>query len=97
MILPNDVVLFREQYIAEKILNINERGNYATPHSLTDTDRSLQDDEVFERARLVNCGFFLQIILRDYIGAVLHLVQDGQQWRLNPLEVRLKSHSIYPC
>lgn len=23
-----------------------------------------QDDEIFERTRLVNCGFFMQIILR---------------------------------
>ena len=54
----------------------------------------MQDDEIFERARLVNCGFFMQIILRDYIGAVLHLVQDGQKWRLNPLEVSLSySHT----
>jgi hypothetical protein len=35
----------------------------------------------------------MQIILRDYIGAVLHLVQDGQQWRLNPLEVSPVLHT----
>jgi linoleate 10R-lipoxygenase len=49
--------------------------------------RFAQDDELFERARLVNCGFFMQAILRDYVGAILALVQDNVHWRLNPLEV----------
>jgi linoleate 10R-lipoxygenase len=76
------------QYIAEKILNINERGTYSTSLSVQKTTRDAQDDEIFERARLVNCGFFTQIVLRDYIGAILALVQDGLRWRLSPLEVR---------
>jgi len=46
-----------------------------------------QDDEIFHRSRLVNCGLFMQIILGDYVGAILGLVRDGLTWRLNPLEV----------
>lgn len=29
----------------------------------------------------------MQIILGDYVGAILGLVRDGLSWRLNPLEV----------
>ena len=48
-----------------------------------------QDDEIFERTRLVNCGFFMQVILGDYVGAILGLVRDGLDWRLDPLAVSI--------
>lgn len=48
-----------------------------------------QDDELFNRSRLVNCGWFTQIILGDYVGAILGLSRDGSCWRLDPLEVSL--------
>lgn len=46
-----------------------------------------QDDEIFNRARLVNTAFFMQVILRDYVGVILGMVRDGSTWRLDPLEV----------
>lgn len=47
-----------------------------------------QEDELFQRARLVNCGFFMKVILGDYVGVILGLVRDGSTWRLDPLSVR---------
>ena len=47
-----------------------------------------QDNEIFNRARLINCGWFMQIILCDYVGAILGLQRDGFDWRLDPLAVR---------
>jgi linoleate 10R-lipoxygenase len=39
----------------------------------------------------------MQIILRDYVGAILGLTRDGLSWRLNPLEtMRDESHSFSP-
>jgi hypothetical protein len=35
----------------------------------------------------VNCGFFVQTVLGDYVGAILGLVRDGISWRLNLVEV----------
>ena len=54
---------------------------------MDETTRMKQDDEIFERTRLVNCGFFMQVILGDYVGAILGLVRDGLDWRLDPLAV----------
>ena len=79
------------QYVAQKILDINEWGTYKNPVP-TDKEKCLtQDDEIFHRARLVNSALFIQIILGDYVGAILGLVRDGLPWRLNPLEVSSKS------
>lgn len=83
-------------YIAEKILAINEHETYA--QTFTDeASRIAQDDEIFARTRLVNCGYFMQIILGDYVGAILGLVRDGHSWRLDPLkEIRRSDHTFSP-
>ncbi|ESK85272.1 heme peroxidase [Moniliophthora roreri MCA 2997] len=84
-------------YIADKILNINERRAYKDPEQLSEQERATQDDEIFQRARLVNSGYFVQIILGDYVGTILGLARDGRDWRLNPLmEMRQLDHEIAP-
>lgn len=72
------------QFIAERLLAINENGNFTNPPP---SDPEKQEDELFQRARLVNCGFFMKLILGDYVGAILGLVRDGNTWRLDPLAV----------
>jgi hypothetical protein len=73
--------------VAQKIYDINERGKYHNPTGLSDAARKAQDDEIFHRSRLVNCGLFMRIILGDYIDAIPVLVQDYLEWRLDPLKV----------
>ena len=76
-------------YIAERMLRLNENGNLVPLDKIHSAEeRRAQDDELFERARLVNCGFFMQIILQDYVGAILGLARDAKTWRLPVLEVR---------
>lgn len=79
------------KYVAEKILCINENGNFKNPPP---ADSHAQDEEIFQRARLVNTGLFMQVILRDYVGAILGLARDGSSWRLDPLMVNQK-HDLY--
>jgi len=74
--------------VAEKILCINENGNFENPPPpINSRARETQDEEIFQRARLVNTGIFMQVILRDYVGAILGLARDGSSWRLDPLMV----------
>ena len=81
-----DTLLF-EQYIAKTILKINEKRSFKQPENLTAEQRVAQDEEIFQRSRLVNCAFFMQIILGDYVGAILGLSRDGYSWRLPVREV----------
>jgi len=84
-------------YIAQRILDINENGNFVYPLPTDESQKQKQDDELFHRARLVNCGFFMHIILGDYVGAILGLVRDGSSWRLDPLmTMRDLDHSFVP-
>ncbi|KAG2127995.1 heme peroxidase [Suillus clintonianus] len=90
-------VLFsrHHNYIASKILGLNERGTYVHPQALQEEQRIAQCDEIFHRARLVNTAFFMQIILTDYVGGILGLVRDGLTWRLNPLQgFREETHDV---
>lgn len=78
--------------MAEKILSINENGNLKNPPPVDPPARVAQDEEIFQRARLVNTGFFVQVILRDYVGAILGLARDGSPWRLDPLMVNREDY-----
>ncbi|KZO96936.1 heme peroxidase [Calocera viscosa TUFC12733] len=83
-------------YTCDKLLQINERGTWKDPSLLKDdAARRQQDDEIFNTARLINCGFLMNIILTDYLSAILGLVREGSQWILDPLDfVRKNDHSI---
>ncbi|KAF9472120.1 heme peroxidase [Pholiota conissans] len=87
-------------FIAQRILDINENQTYKKTFEATeegDRQRNAQDDEIFNRTRLVNCGYFMNIILGDYVGAILGLVRDQSDWRLDPLQpIREASHNFTP-
>ncbi|KAJ7621147.1 heme peroxidase [Roridomyces roridus] len=91
------IILSRNHnFTAQKILEINEGGTYKSKFD-SEAEKIIQDDEIFNRARLVNCGYFMQIILGDYVGAILRLVEDGYTWRLDPLsQSREVSHELTP-
>lgn len=83
----------RLQYIADKLLEINERGFYVDPNSIpaSDPNRSTkllaQEEDIFQTARLINCAWFGSAIFSDYFSAILGLVRDGNSWSLNPFGV----------
>ncbi|KAJ6591567.1 linoleate diol synthase [Mycena vulgaris] len=79
-------------YIAQKLFEINERGTYKDPNTLSGEKLLAQDEELFQTARLVNCGWFGS----DYFSSILGLVRDGSSWSLNPFgEIRAPDHSVF--
>ena len=52
-----------------------------------------QDEDIFQTARLINCGWFAAIIFSDYLGSILGLVRQGSTWSLDPFAVRTASCS----
>ncbi|KAG8892206.1 hypothetical protein FRC01_014292, partial [Tulasnella sp. 417] len=54
-----------------------------------------QDEEIFQTSRLINCGWFMNTILSDYLAAILGLVREGNSWSLDPLQTfRDSDHKI---
>jgi len=82
------------QYVANKVLEINERNTWTNPDRipLSDPQRELklasQDEEIFQTARLINCTWFANIVFSDYFSCILGLVRQGNTWSLNPFGVR---------
>ncbi|CAM0143185.1 hypothetical protein VKS41_008641 [Umbelopsis sp. WA50703] len=56
-------------FIAQKLLEINENGRFTVgSDNLTSAE---QDEQLFQTARLINGGCYLNIIRRDYIRVIL--------------------------
>jgi hypothetical protein len=83
-------------YIAEKLLSHNERGTFNSNLSELSTEQlRAQDDELFNVARLINCGWFGNIVFSDYFSAILGLCRFGSSWFLNPFEeIRKQDHTL---
>ena len=47
------MLIHHAQYIAQKILQLNERGRWSDPPPADPAKRALQDEEIFQIARLV--------------------------------------------
>ncbi|KAG8943980.1 hypothetical protein FRC03_002213, partial [Tulasnella sp. 419] len=96
---PALLVLFcrNHNYIAQKLLEINERGQWTDPPPSDEAKLNLQDEDIFQTARLINCGYFMNTILSDYLASILGLIREGNSWSLNPLEFfRNQDHGVAP-
>jgi hypothetical protein len=99
---PSFSISHCSQYIARKLLEINERGTWRDPGTIPHNEEgrtqtiSDQDNEIFETARLVNCGWFGFVVFSDYFSAILGLVRQGNNWSLDPFsEFRKEDHAIF--
>ncbi|KDR69074.1 hypothetical protein GALMADRAFT_933805 [Galerina marginata CBS 339.88] len=73
-------------YIANKILKINECGRWSDPPPTDPAQRALQDEEIFQTAKLVNCGHFMSCIMGDYVAGFLG-ASEGCNWNMNAFDV----------
>ncbi|KAI0059735.1 linoleate diol synthase [Artomyces pyxidatus] len=98
------LVLFNRNhnYIARKLLEINERGTYVDPSSLYADDPKhahlllAQEEDIFQTARLINCGWFGSALFADYFASLSGLVREKTTWSLNPLgEIRDSDHKLF--
>ncbi|EUC55588.1 linoleate diol synthase, partial [Rhizoctonia solani AG-3 Rhs1AP] len=82
------LVLFcrNHNFIARKLYLINEEGTFKDPETLNEDRRKQQDHVLFNTARLINVGFFVSIVLGDYLASILGIVREGSDWSLNPFQ-----------
>jgi len=83
-------------------LEIDERGAWKDPdHIPVDAPNRAevivqQDEEIFQTARLINCGWFRSVVLSDYLLAILGSVRQGNAWSLYPYtEFKGKDRSTF--
>ena len=68
------------------LLKINERKRWSDPPPEDAAQLAKQDEEIFQTARLVNCGHFISLIFGDYVAGFLGLGRDGCTWSMNPFD-----------
>jgi hypothetical protein len=72
-------------YVALQLKTINEGGRFNDPADEHDTKAVLAlDEELFQTARLVTCGLYINIILIDYVRTILNLNRSNSTWTLDP-------------
>ncbi|CAG8720098.1 19086_t:CDS:2, partial [Dentiscutata erythropus] len=42
------------------------------------------DEDIFQTARLINCGYYMKIIIHNYLRTILGLDQTTSEWHLDP-------------
>ena len=90
--------LLRSKYIARRLLEINERNTWKDPSQfhLSQAALAKQDEEIFQTARLCNCGWFAAVVFSDYFSCILGLVRQGSSWSLEPFdEIREEDNSVF--
>lgn len=80
------IVMFNRNhnYIAQQLLAINEKGAWTQDlDKLAEEATKQQDYEIFNTARLINSLAYANVVLGDYLAAILGTVRDGSSWTLN--------------
>jgi len=79
------LILFSRSHntVARKLLEINERGRFTLKgHSASDIKK--QDEDLFQTARLITCGFYLKIVLHNYLRTILGIDQTKSPYIIDP-------------
>ena len=80
--------------VVEKLAAINQGNNFRKPKgdwpagdpdsdAYPDAWRQL-DENLFQTGRLITCGLYVNIVLRDYVRTILNLNKTDSNWALDP-------------
>lgn len=72
-------------YVVDQLASINEANRFPKPKD--DADKAAYtkyDNDLFQTARLINCGLYVNIILKDYVRTILNLNRTDSDWDLDP-------------
>ena len=64
-IVADNVNRRNHNFIVNKLFQINERGKYKPLDQLDAAGIKAQDEDLFQTGRLINCGFFVNVVFYD--------------------------------
>ncbi|KAL0938207.1 linoleate diol synthase [Colletotrichum truncatum] len=71
-------------HVAENLAAINEGGRFTRPAAGDVEAEKEFDEELFQTARLVTCGLYINITLVDYVRNIVNLNRTNTTWTLDP-------------
>ncbi|KAL4872959.1 Psi-producing oxygenase A [Aspergillus spectabilis] len=76
-------------YVVEQLASINECGRFTKPDESSTDAYAKYDNNLFQTGRLVTCGLYANIILKDYVRTILNINRTDSTWSLDPrMEMR---------
>lgn len=78
-------------HVVEQLALINEGGRFDMPQNTEKINKqsfrtalAKRDNDLFQTARLVTTGLYVQIVLNDYVRTILNLQRTESSWNLDP-------------
>ncbi|KAK6332263.1 hypothetical protein TWF696_002984 [Orbilia brochopaga] len=73
-------------YVAQTLLEINEHDRFSILTGMERDRKAIkkQDEDLFQTARLITNGLYINIILTDYLRTILNLNRTSSTWNLDP-------------
>lgn len=71
-------------YVAETLAKINEGGRFSLPANADDKAILKQDNDLFQTARLIVGGLYINISLHDYLRGLTNTHHSDSSWTLDP-------------
>ncbi|KAI0894095.1 linoleate diol synthase precursor [Annulohypoxylon nitens] len=75
-------------HVVTQLAAINEGGRFTKPTPIKDggkeCDWKKYDNDLFQTGRLITCGLYVNIILKDYVRTILNLNRTSSTWSLDP-------------
>ncbi|KAI9647411.1 hypothetical protein NHQ30_003796 [Ciborinia camelliae] len=72
-------------YVVGMLAQINDNNRFTKPKS--DAEKSAfdkYDNDLFQTGRLITCGLYINIVLKDYVRTILNLNRTTSKWDLDP-------------
>ncbi len=77
-------------HVVDQLVAINEAGRFTKPPDDTDKSKNTKyDNDLFQTARLITCGLYVNCILKDYVRTILNLNRTHSNWDLDPRTAKL--------
>ena len=72
-------------YVASQLKEINEKDRFSLdPRKSPEEGQKKVDEDLFQTARLITCGLYVNIIVHDYVRTILSLQATDSSWTLDP-------------
>lgn len=71
-------------YVVEQLAAINEGERFTKPDESNTKAYEKYDNDLFQTGRLVTCGLYINIILKDYVRTILNINRTSSVWSLDP-------------
>lgn len=71
-------------YVVTQLAEINEGRRFTKPDESDVKGYATWDNDLFQTGRLVTCGLYVNIILKDYVRTILNLNRTDSLWSLDP-------------